>query len=247
MAGPEAPKGAPSPPLAGAHAPDPDSAPGQKKTCADHESHRRVFQLLTPSSRRAYARLMSDPARLVTAEELFNYPDPKRYELVRGVPRVSEPPGGVHGRLAMKLGGRLDEHVTRLRLGTVLVEAGYVLEREPDTVRGPDISFLSTTRLPPDRIPEQFIPGPPDLAVEILSPGDRWSETEEKVADYLAGGVRLVWLVDPRERRVIVRYPDRPPRVLTDRDSLDGEDVVPGFALDLAGLFGPRASSRTTR
>jgi Uma2 family endonuclease len=183
---------------------------------------------------------MSDPARLVTAEELFHYPDPKRYELVRGVPRVSEPPGGVHGRLAMKLGARLDEHVTRLGLGTVLVVAGYVLERAPDTVRGPDVSFVSTTRLPPDRIPEQFIPGPPDLAVEILSPGDGWSETEEKVADYLAGGARLVWLVDPRERRVMVRYPDRPPRVLTDRDILDGEDVVPGFALDLAGLFGPR-------
>lgn len=183
---------------------------------------------------------MSNPARLVTAEELFNYPDPKRYELVRGVPRVSGPTGGVHGRVAMKLGGRLDEQVTRLGLGTVLVEAGYVLERAPDTVRGPDVSFVSSTRLPPDRIPEQFIPGPPDLAVEILSPGDRWSETEEKVADYLAGGARLVWLVDPRERRVTVRYPDRPPRVLTDRDILDGEDVVPGFALDLAGLFGPR-------
>jgi Uma2 family endonuclease len=131
---------------------------------------------------------MSDPARLVTAEELFYYPDPKRYELVRGVPRVSEPPGGVHGRLAVKLGGRLDEHVTRLGLGTVLVEAGYVLERGPDTVRGPDVSFVSTARLPPDRIPEQFISGPPDLAVEILSPGDRWAETEEKVADWSIHG-----------------------------------------------------------
>jgi Uma2 family endonuclease len=183
---------------------------------------------------------MSSPARLVTAEELFNYPDPKRYELVRGVPRVSEPPGGVHGRLAVKLGGRLDEHVTRLGLGTVLVEAGYVLERGPDTVRGPDVSFVSTARLPPDRIPEQFISGPPDLAVEILSPGDRWAEIEEKVADYLAGGARRVWLVDPRERRLIVRYADRPSRVLADCDILDGEDVVPGFTLDLAELFGPR-------
>ena len=183
---------------------------------------------------------MSSAARLVTAEELFNFPDPGRYELVRGVPRVCEPPGGVHGRLALKLGRRLDEHVTQLGLGTVLVETGYVLQRGPDTVRGPDVSFVSTARFPPDRIPEQFISGPPDLAVEILSPGDRWSEIEEKVSDYLAGGTRRVWLVDPRERRVIVRYADRPSRVLTDRDILDGEDVVPGFALDLAELFGPR-------
>ena len=183
---------------------------------------------------------MSGPARLITADELFNSPDPRRYELVRGVPRVSEPPGGVHGRLAIKLGARLDEHVTRLGLGTVLVEAGYVLKREPDTVRGPDVSFVSAARLPPDRIPEQFISGPPDLAIEILSPGDHWAEIEEKVADYLAGGARWVWLVDPRERRLIVRYPDRPSRVLADSDIFDGEDVVPGFTLDLAELFGPR-------
>jgi Uma2 family endonuclease len=181
---------------------------------------------------------MSDPARLVSAEEFFAYPDPKHSELVRGVPRISEPPGGVHGRLAMKLAARLDEHVSRLGLGTVLVEAGYVLQRTPDTVRGPDVSFLSITRLPPDRIPEQFIPCAPDLAVEILSPTDRWSEIEEKVAEYLAGGARRVWLVEPRERRVIVRYPDRPPKVIGSDDILDGEEVVPGFALAVAELFG---------
>jgi Uma2 family endonuclease len=181
---------------------------------------------------------MSNPARLVTAEELFEYPDSKYYELIRGVPRVCEPAGGVHGRLAMRLGARLDEHVYRLGLGTVLVEAGYVLQREPDTVRGPDISFIGIARLPPDRIPEEFIPGAPDLAVEILSPGDRWSEVEEKVADYLAGGVRLVWLVDSRERRVVVRYPDRPPTIIAADAELDGEEVVPGFKLALAELFG---------
>jgi Uma2 family endonuclease len=120
----------------------------------------------------------------------------------------------------------------------VLVESGYVLGRGPDTVRGPDVSFVSATRLPPDQIPEQFIPGAPDLAVEILSPSSRWSEVEEEVADYLAGGTRLVWVVEARERRVMVRYPDRPPRTLTAGDVLDGEDVVPGFALALADLFG---------
>lgn len=180
---------------------------------------------------------MSQAARLVTAEELADYPDSKHYELVRGVPRVCEPPGGLHGRLAGKIAARLLDHVERLGLGTVLVESGYVLRRGPDTVRGPDVSFISVTRLPPDQIPEQFIPGAPDLAVEILSPTSRWSEVEEKVADYLAGGTRLVWVVEPRERRVVVRYPDRPPRTLTAGDVLDGEDVVPGFALALADLF----------
>jgi Uma2 family endonuclease len=181
---------------------------------------------------------MSEAARLVTAEELADYPDAKYYELVRGVPRVCEPPGGLHGRLAGKIAARLLDHVERLGLGTVLVESGYVLRRGPDTVRGPDVSFVSVTRLPPDQIPEQFIPGAPDLAVEILSSSSRWSEVEEKVEDYLAGGARLVWVVEPRERRVVVRYPDRPPRTVTASDVLDGEDVVPGFALALADLFG---------
>jgi Uma2 family endonuclease len=179
---------------------------------------------------------MSQPAQFVTAEELFELPDAKHYELVRGVPRVCEPPGGAHGRLAMHIGALLNEPVRRLGLGTVLVEAGYVLRRKPDTVRGPDISFVSVARLPPDQIPEAFIPGAPDLAVEIISPGSRWSEVEEKVADYLAGGARLVWLVDPRQRRVVVRYPDRPSIILTENDTLDGEDVVPGFSLPVVEL-----------
>jgi Uma2 family endonuclease len=180
---------------------------------------------------------MSQPARFVTAEELFQYPDSRYYELVRGVPRVCEPPGGVHGMIAGRIMARLGDHVERLGLGTVLVETGYVLRRMPDTVRGPDISFVSVARLPPDQIPETFIPGAPELAVEILSPSSRWSEVEEKIADYFAGGARLVWVVDPGERRVIVRYPDRPPAVLIEYDTLDGEDVVPGFALPVAELF----------
>lgn len=131
---------------------------------------------------------MSQPAGVVTAEELFQYPDSKYYELVRGVPRVSEPPGGMHGRIAALIVAHLRNHVERLGLGTVLVEAGYVLQRGPDTVRGPDVSFGSLARLPPDKI---------------------------------------------------VRYPDRPPRIVAAGDSLEGEDVVPGFALPMAELFGP--------
>ena len=180
---------------------------------------------------------MSQPARVVTAEELFQYPDSKYYELVRGVPRVSEPPGGVHGMIAGRIMARLGDHVERLGLGTVLVEAGYVLQRGPDTVRGPDVSFVSLARLPPERIPEHFITGAPDLAVEVLSPSSRWSEVEEKIADYFGAGARLVWVVDPAERGAIVRYPDRPPRVVAPGESLDGEDVVPGFTLALAEVF----------
>lgn len=181
---------------------------------------------------------MSSVARLVTAEELSSSPDGERYELVRGVPRVCEPPGGVHGRLAARIASLLGDHVERLALGTVLVETGFLLRKSPDTVRGPDVSFVSASRLAPDRIPDQFISGAPDLAIEILSPGDRWPEVEETLADYFAGGGRLVWVVEPIERRVIVRYPDRPPRILRGSDVLDGADVIPGFRLSAADLFG---------
>jgi Uma2 family endonuclease len=183
---------------------------------------------------------MSQPARFVTAEELLQYPDSRYSELVRGVPHVCEPPGGVHGRIAGRMVARLGDYVDRLGLGTVMVEAGYVLQRAPDTVRGPDVSFISAARLPPERIPEQFIPGAPDLAVEILSPSSRWTDVEERITDYLDAGTRLVWVIDPRERRAIVRYPDRPPKFVATGGSLDGEDVVHGFALSLAELFGSR-------
>ncbi|MGH7526993.1 MAG: Uma2 family endonuclease [Gemmatimonadales bacterium] len=181
---------------------------------------------------------MSDAAHLMTADQLFRYPDRERYELVRGVPRICEPPGGVHGRLAARIAARLSDHVERHGLGTVLIESGYLLRRNPDTVRGPDVSFISGTRLTPDQIPDQFIPGAPDLAVEILSPSSRWPEVEETLADYFASGARMVWLVEPQQRRVTLRYPDRPPRVVAVGDALEGEDVVPGFRMTTTDLFG---------
>lgn len=180
---------------------------------------------------------MSDALRLVTAEQLLEYPDSKRYELVRGEPQIREPPGGLHGWLAARLAARLSDHVERHGLGTVLVEAGYVLRTAPDTVRGPDVSFISRIRRPPDQIPDQFIPGAPDLAIEILSPSSRWPQVEEVLADYFASGARVVWVVDPRERRVIARYPGRPAVILAGDDFLDGGDVLPGFRLGLVDLF----------
>jgi Uma2 family endonuclease len=177
---------------------------------------------------------------ITTAEELFAYPDRDRYELVRGALRVCEPPGGVHGRLATRLTYLLHAHVDRHDLGTVLVESGYVLRRRPDTVRGPDISFVSRARMTPEQVPEQFIPGTPDLAIEILSPDDRAREIEEKLADYFEAGARLVWVVDPRRQSIVIHYPDRRSLLRTPSDVLDGEDVVPGFRCSVAEVFGIR-------
>lgn len=175
----------------------------------------------------------------VTAEELFASPRRRDHELVSGVLHVSEPPGGVHGRLATRLAHRLHAHVEQQGLGTVLVETGYVLRRDPDTVRGPDISFVRTARIPPHDIPEHFIDGPPDLAVEILSPDGRSAEMQEKLRDYFAGGTRMVWVVDPDRRRVTVwRGDGAAARIAALGEELDGEDVVPGFRCPVAEVFG---------
>jgi Uma2 family endonuclease len=138
----------------------------------------------------------------------------------------------------MRLGHLLHAHVERCGLGVVLVEAGYILRRRPDTVRGPDISFVASTRMAPDQVPEAFIAGAPDLAVEILSPDDRSPDLEGKVADYFEAGARLVWIVEPRRRRIEIRAPHRATRVASLGDTLDGEDVVPAFSCSVAEVFG---------
>jgi Uma2 family endonuclease len=174
----------------------------------------------------------------LTAEQLAHRPDLERYELVRGMLRVSEPPGGAHGAVAVRLASLLHAHVAAHGLGIVLVETGYVVARAPDTVRGPDVSFTSRDRLGAGPLPAAFIPFAPDLAVEILSPDDRVSDVEEKVADYLDGGTRLVWLVDPARRSVTVRRSGGTLSMVTAPAELDGEDVVPRFRCSLGAVFG---------
>lgn len=170
-----------------------------------------------------------NPTQPVTAGELFHRPDHHRYELVAGALRVCEPPGGTHGQVAARLCYRLTGFVEEQRLGVVLVESGFILQRGPDTVRGPDVSFVAADRLPAAGVPASFVPLAPDLAVEIRSPDDRAAAVAEKVANYLDAGTRLVWVVDPAGREVTVYRADRSTTQLSDSDWLDGEGVLPGF------------------
>ena len=119
----------------------------------------------------------------------------------------------------------------------MLVETGYILAANPDTVRGPDISFLAIAKIPNTGLPAGYIQGAPDLAVEIVSPGDAASEIQNKVQDYLAYGVQLVWIVYPQQHLVIVYYPDGTSRTLRDTDMLMGEPVIPGFACLVGDIF----------
>lgn len=176
--------------------------------------------------------------KLMTAEELLHLPeDGYDYELVRGELIKMTPPGGEHGRIALRLGSRLADYVDAHHLGEVMAESGYCLECQPDTVRGPDISFLSAERIPDEGLPKGFIQGAPDLAVEVVSPNDTVAEIQAKVQEYLKHGTRLVWVLEPTTRTITVYRSLTDIRILTEDDVLEGEDVVPGFAYKVKDVF----------
>lgn len=174
----------------------------------------------------------------MTAEELLrlNVPN-KRTELVRGQLRVREPAGYQHGDVAATCLALLHHFVREHRLGRVFAaETGFTLSRDPDTVRAPDVAFISTARLLP-RDTRGFAELAPDLVVEVLSPDDRPGEVLEKAGDWLKAGCRLVWVIDPLRRTGCVYRADGTLALLDEHDAFDGEEVVPGFRSELSVLF----------
>jgi Uma2 family endonuclease len=116
-------------------------------------------------------------------------------------------------------------------------DTGFFIERDPDSVRSPDIAFVAQSRIDQTGIPKKFFPGAPDLAVEVLSPGDKVYEVDEKIADWLAAGTKLVWVIHPNRRTVSVHRPKREIEVLSAGHRLSGEDVVKGFECAVEELF----------
>src|SRR5213594_3968560 len=175
---------------------------------------------------------------VMTADELLHASIPdKRTELVRGVLVVREPAGYNHGRVIAQLTGRLWSHVERAAAGQLLgAETGFMLFRDPDTVRAPDIAFVHRDRLP-DPASRGFVELAPDLVVEVLSPDDRPGETLAKVGDWLEAGARLAWVIDPQRRLARVYRADGTESLLAESDALDGEDVLPGFSCPLGAIL----------
>jgi Uma2 family endonuclease len=171
----------------------------------------------------------------MTAEELGNLPDePLRHELIKGELLTMPLPKNEHMRVAANLTIILGQYVKANRLGQVGTEGGYKLESDPDTVLGPDVSFVSHARFALS--PEGYHDGPPDLAVEVLSPGDRRGKVEHKLSLWLQLGTRSVWLVNPRKRTVEVCRPNGERRVLHETDEIVDE-VVPGFRVQVSEIF----------
>jgi Uma2 family endonuclease len=182
--------------------------------------------------------------KLLTAEEFMKLPDPpdgSRQELIRG--RVVTMPltQGRHGIVCLKVGRVVGDFVEANRLGHATSnDAGFIGERGPDTVRGPDVAFYSFTRAP--EVPDGYFEVAPDLAIEVVSPSDTHTRVQEKVRYYLRRGVRLVWVIDP-ELRIVTAYQDQEWRTLEETDTLTGGDVLPGFNIIVANLFPPERAS----
>lgn len=187
---------------------------------------------------RLYVPGVSPNHTLMTADALLRAPIPnKRTELVRGVLVVREPAGSTHGIVAMNLGAALAVYVKHVGAGAVFAaETGFKLESNPDTVRAPDAAFVARERVPP-RGASGFAALAPDLVVEVLSPDDRPGEVLAKVADWLSAGTRLVWVVDPERRVARVYREDGSETVITERETLEGEAVLPGFSCALAEVL----------
>ena len=146
---------------------------------------------------------MSTTTQRITADELFMMPeDGFLYDLIRGELRKMSPPGSEHGSITARLTGlRSAQHIEAHDLGEAFgAETGFKLASNPDTVLAPDLAFVVNDRIPAEGIPVKYWPGAPDLAVEVVSPGNTRREIEEKVKEYFAAGTRLVWIVIPKER-----------------------------------------------
>ena len=182
---------------------------------------------------------MSETTRLVTAEELEKLPeDDCRYELVEGRLIRMSPVGYLHGKIVLQFAALLLRYLEGRDLGTAVTEVGFRLASNPDTVRAPDLAFIRQDRIPPVD-PQGFWQGPPDLAVEVLSPQDRPSDVRDKVEEYLLQGVTLVLVIDPGNKGVVAyRRLSAPIALRAGDDLLECDDVVPGFRCTVRDIFG---------
>ena len=148
------------------------------------------------------------------------------------------PAGWKHGWIAGRLHVWLGCHVEEHNLGDVFEgETGFLLASDPDTVRAPDIAFIRRERIPIEEPAEAFRPGAPDLAVEVVSPGDTVHEVDDKVKTWLDAGAKMVWVVNPKWRSVTVYRSAERVKILTENEDLSGEDVVEGFRRKVHDLF----------
>lgn len=185
------------------------------------------------------ATAVTTDEKLVTIEEFAAIPtDNRQRELVKGKVVEMNLPKPKHGFICGEIVGLLREFVKPRKLGRVFSnDSGVITERDPDSMRGPDIGFYSFARVPAGQIPEGYYSVAPELVIEVLSPDDVWARMLEKVAELLDAGVLVVCVVDPRDETVQVHRADQPIQHLQRDDELTFPDVLPDFACKVSQFF----------
>lgn len=183
---------------------------------------------------------MTTETKLLTAGDLLRlHSEGVRGELIRGVLCKTMASGVEHGQVVMELGRHLGNFIVPQGLGRLIgSDTGVALQRNPDTVREPDIGFISARQLPLRERVSGYSEVVPDLVVEVISPNDKALETHDKARMWLSYGVLMVWVVDPVARSVDVHRHELAVETLLESDELNGLDVLPGFRLPVASIFG---------
>ncbi len=176
---------------------------------------------------------------LLTAEEFFLRDDfDSQTELVKGEVIQMPPADSYHGTICVNIAVLLKQHAKQRDLGHVFSNDGTVItERNPDSVRGADVGYVSYTKIPKGQYPRGPLSIPPDLIVEVRSPSDRWVGIQRKVLEYLDAGVTVVCVLDPTTETARIYRSDRDEEQLKNGDPLTFEDVLPGFSIPLKQLF----------
>jgi Uma2 family endonuclease len=182
---------------------------------------------------------MGTTTTITTADELLRMPrDGTRRELVCGELRTMSPAGFEHGAIVAKILGPLCQFVIDHQLGITLgAETGFKIAMDPDTVLAPDVAFVRRERITQHGIPKAYWPGAPDLAVEVVSPGDTVEEVDEKVAAWLAAGAQVVWVVKPKRRTLTIYRAPNSVTILTEGEEIADEPLLPGYRSRVSEFF----------
>jgi Uma2 family endonuclease len=182
---------------------------------------------------------MSTSTALMTADELLRLPRGQyRHELINGELKTMPLAGHNHGRITVRLSSPMAQFVWDNGLGEVFTaETGFKLTSNPDTVLGPDVCFIAKERVERVGSRDGYFEGPPDLAVEVLSPSERSGQVSKKVSQWLFFGAKQVWVVNPKTRTVDVHELDKEAVTFSEGEVLEGGDLLPGFEIPVSRLF----------
>ena len=162
----------------------------------------------------------------------------KRCELVQGELRIMSPGGWKHGDVIGAAHADIGAYIRKNQLGKVFgAETGFLIARDPDTVRAPDFAFIAKANLPATDPTEAYWPGAPDFAIEVLSPNDTTKEVDEKIQAWLAAGVTLLWVIDPELKSITAYRSMTDVTVHTAGDVIDSIELLPGFSLKVSQIF----------